>query len=210
MEEQALTVLAIETSGSVCSVALASETFFGEYTLDGDNLHDKYLAELVLRLIEDAEISPNEIDLIAVSAGPGSFTGLRIGAALAKGLCLDSEAELIPVPTLDVYASMSKEAAEMCDTDILAFIPSKKDLVYYQKFSKDSEKLTNIEIIENDKLDEVGENCIPSSPAEKMMTARDILQCLAEGNYESVNPDSFEPMYIQEFKPNTAKKNLEI
>lgn len=203
-------ILAIETSGSVCSVAISTDDFFGEYTIDGNNLHDKHLAVLTKRLLEDADVDAKDLDAVALSAGPGSFTGLRIGAALAKGLCFESKAELIPIPTLDAYAFLGLDIAAAYDTDIMAVIPSHKNLFYYQKYSNELEKISNIEIEEKEKLDELADGLIVSGPGNKMLTAKVVLECLQDNYYEAADPEIFEPMYIQEFKPNTDSKKLEI
>ncbi len=203
-------ILAVETSGSVCSVALSTNDFMGEYTLEGNNLHDRFLAKLAERILEDAGIKADDLTHIAVSAGPGSFTGLRIGAALVKGLCFENTAKLIPIPTLDAYAFLGLDIAAAYETDIVAVIPSHKNLFYYQKYSNELEKITNIEVEEKEKLDDVAEGCIVSSPNNKMITAKTLLECLEDNFYEPVDAEIFEPMYIQEFKPNTARKELKI
>lgn len=210
MKEKDPNIIAIETSGSVCSVAISTKDFFGEYTVDGNNLHDKHLAKMCKNLLEDAGIETSDLDVVAFSAGPGSFTGLRVGAAFAKGLCFGNKTKLIPVPTLDAYAFLGINIAAAYKTDIVAVIPSHKDLFYYQKYSNELEKLSNIEIDEKAKLDEIADACIVSSPNNNMISAKVLLECLADNYYEAVDAEIFEPMYIQEFKPNTQKKNLEI
>ena len=203
-------ILAVETSGTVCSVALSTGDFMGEYTLEGNNLHDKFLAKLTDRILEDAGIKADDLTHIAVSAGPGSFTGLRIGASLVKGLCFENKAKLIPIPTLDAYAFLGMDVATAYETDIVAVIPSHKNLFYYQKYSNELEKITNIIIEDREKLDDIAEGCIVSSPNNKMITAKSLLECLEDNFYEPVEASVFEPMYIQEFKPNTSKKDLNI
>lgn len=98
-------ILALESSGLVASVALTSDgKMIGEYTTNLKKTHSQTLLPMLDELVKTLEIDLNEIDAIAVCAGPGSFTGLRIGSATAKGLGLALKKPLIPVPTVDGLA----------------------------------------------------------------------------------------------------------
>jgi tRNA threonylcarbamoyladenosine biosynthesis protein TsaB len=98
-------VLGIETATPVCSVALAdSDRVVAEYTLDVGVQHARRVLPMVQRVLEDAGMGPSDLDGVGVSAGPGSFTGLRIGMSSAKGLCLASGLSLLSVPTLEALA----------------------------------------------------------------------------------------------------------
>ena len=95
-------LLALESSGLVASVAIVEdEILIAEYTTDFKKTHSQTLLPMVDEIVSMTETDLSSIDAVAVSAGPGSFTGLRIGAATAKGLCLALDKPLIPVPTLD-------------------------------------------------------------------------------------------------------------
>lgn len=98
-------ILAIDSSGLVASVAVAQdEQLLVEYTMNYKKTHSQTL----LPMLEDAskriELDLSSLDAIAVTKGPGSFTGLRIGAATAKGLALALDKPLIAVPTVDTLA----------------------------------------------------------------------------------------------------------
>ena len=98
-------ILAIETTGFFCSVAVIDEDDkIVHRSSDSRFNHLKELTPMIRELLEDNDISMKEIDAIATSTGPGSFTGLRIGAASAKGLGLALDLPLIHVPTLDAMA----------------------------------------------------------------------------------------------------------
>lgn len=98
-------VLGIETATPVCSVALAdSDRVLAEYTLDVGVQHASRVLPMVQRVLEDAGMGVSDLDGVGVSAGPGSFTGLRIGMSSAKGLCLASGLCLLSVPTLEALA----------------------------------------------------------------------------------------------------------
>ena len=99
-------VLAIESSGLVASAAIATENvLLAEYTVNFKKTHSQTLLPMVDEIVKMTGIDLKEIDAIAVSAGPGSFTGLRIGSATAKGLGLALDKPVVPVPTTQGIAA---------------------------------------------------------------------------------------------------------
>ena len=98
-------LLAIDSSGLTASVAVTDEErLLGEYTIDHKKTHSETLLPMIDALMQMLELPVSGIDAIAVAAGPGSFTGLRIGAATVKGLGLALSVPIIPVPTVDAMA----------------------------------------------------------------------------------------------------------
>jgi len=100
-------VLGIESAGLVASAALVGdESILAEYSLNSKNTHSQTLLPMIDEICQAAGIKENmdSIDAIALAAGPGSFTGLRIGAATAKGLSFALRKPVISVPTLDAMA----------------------------------------------------------------------------------------------------------
>ena len=98
-------VLGIESSSLVASVALVTDDILtGEYTANFKKTHSQTLLPMLDELAKLLELDLNTVDAIAVAGGPGSFTGLRIGAATAKGLGLALKKPLIHVPTVDALA----------------------------------------------------------------------------------------------------------
>jgi len=98
-------ILAIDSSGLVASAALlADDVLVAEYTVDYKKTHSQTLLPMVDEILRMTQQDLAEIDAIAVSEGPGSFTGLRIGAATAKGLGLALKKPIIGVPTVDALA----------------------------------------------------------------------------------------------------------
>lgn len=99
-------LLAIESSGLVASCAIATEdTLLAEYTVNFKKTHSQTLLPMVDEIVSMIGLELKEVDAIAVSAGPGSFTGLRIGSATAKGLGLALSKPIIPVPTTQGIAA---------------------------------------------------------------------------------------------------------
>lgn len=98
-------ILAIDSSGLVASAAVVSEEgMLAEYTINYKKTHSQTLLPMIQEILSMLELEPASLDAVAVSAGPGSFTGLRIGAATAKGLGLALNKPLIAVPTVDALA----------------------------------------------------------------------------------------------------------
>lgn len=102
-------ILALDSSGLVASVAVAEEDgkeeqLIAEYTVNYKKTHSQTLLPMLDEVAKMTELDMESIDAIAVAAGPGSFTGLRIGSATAKGLGLALNKPLIAVPTLEGLA----------------------------------------------------------------------------------------------------------
>lgn len=98
-------VLGIESSSLVASVALVTDDILtAEYTVDFKKTHSQTLLPMLDEIVKLLELDMDTIDAIAVAGGPGSFTGLRIGAATAKGLGLALKKPLVHVPTVDAMA----------------------------------------------------------------------------------------------------------
>lgn len=98
-------ILALDSSGLVASVAVTEdENLLGEYTINYKKTHSQTLLPMLDEVAKMIELDLKSIDAIAVSAGPGSFTGLRIGSATAKGLALALDKPIVSVPTVDALA----------------------------------------------------------------------------------------------------------
>lgn len=98
-------IIGIETSGWVGSVALCEDdVVLGERSLEKGMRHGKLLVPSLEEIFREVGLSTEEVDLIAVSHGPGSYTGLRVGITCAKTLAYALKRPLVPVPTLDVLA----------------------------------------------------------------------------------------------------------
>lgn len=98
-------ILALDSSGLVASVAvMEDDNLIAEYTMNHKKTHSQTLVPMMDEVRNMTELDLASIDAIAVAAGPGSFTGLRIGSATAKGLGLALNKPIIPVPTVDALA----------------------------------------------------------------------------------------------------------
>lgn len=98
-------ILSIDSSTPVAGIAIADgRNLLGEIMLNTKNTHSEKLMPLVQQLLREVQVTMQDLDAIAVTQGPGSFTGLRIGMATAKGLAQGAKKRLIAVPTLDCLA----------------------------------------------------------------------------------------------------------
>ncbi|MDD6195187.1 MAG: tRNA (adenosine(37)-N6)-threonylcarbamoyltransferase complex dimerization subunit type 1 TsaB [Lachnospiraceae bacterium] len=109
-------ILGIDSSGLVASVAIwEDDVIIGEYTTNFKKTHSQTLLPMLDELKHMIELDMETIDAIAVAGGPGSFTGLRIGSATAKGLGLALNVPIISVPTVEALAyNLWGAAADVC------------------------------------------------------------------------------------------------
>lgn len=142
-------ILAIETSTGCGSVALTrgdghSGKVLAEYTLQPEVTHSRRLLASVAAMMEILSISWHDLDAVAVSQGPGSFTGLRIGMAAAKGLALGADLPLIGVPTLDGLA------AQLTPTSLPVYLvlDARKQQVYAARYSFSAMTCTRMGAVE--------------------------------------------------------------
>lgn len=215
-------ILGIESSGQVCSTALSlGKEILAEYSLSGRSVHDEMLAELINRLLTDCRIQIEKLNAVAISAGPGSFTGLRIGSAIAKGICFDNKIKLLPVGSLYSIAFTFREFAikyQINEVAVLTF--SHSNLYFYQKFDLINEQSSNIELIEFDKI-------FQKCASAKLCLTTDKRICNEESQFIYIQPsakqvcllghkflldgkfvpaESFVPDYHFEFIPKSKKK----
>jgi tRNA threonylcarbamoyladenosine biosynthesis protein TsaB len=121
-------IFALETATMAGSVAILddSEGLIGESRVSIDIAHSERLMSSVEWLLNASRLSIDDIDAFAVSIGPGSFTGLRIGLSTAKGLCFATQKPLVAVPTLDAFAL----SLPFCQHHICPMLDARKNEVY--------------------------------------------------------------------------------
>ena len=136
-------VLAIDSSGLTATVAIVEDdTTIAEFTINYKKTHSQTLLPMIDEMVKMVEADLNTIDAIAVAGGPGSFTGLRIGSATAKGLGLALGKPLIHIPTADAMAY----SIYGCEDIICPIMDARRNQVYTgiysfvpKKESEDSE-----------------------------------------------------------------------
>ena len=127
-------ILALETSENICGVCIyfSDEKYFSS-AINLKHSHSEMIFEITESLFKIAEIRPPDLDSIAVSEGPGSFTGLRIGFSAAKGIAYGAKLPIIPVPT---YEALAYQLSSILKEDYEFIISNKvnKDEVFFSKF----------------------------------------------------------------------------
>ena len=206
-----MTILCIETSTSVCSAAVCKDGSLIKQCInyEGSN-HARLLPMYIEELLSLAREQHLSIDAVALSEGPGSYTGLRIGASTAKGLCYGLNVPLIPVPTLEVLC----EASGVKQGRLIPMIDARRMEVYTMM---DGE--TKAVVVENeDSLyagdEEVyyfGDGAAKCQPVLTKPNWHYIPDIVSEAQYvgalaesgkwkvESVDLAYYEPFYLKEF-----------
>lgn len=141
-------LLLIETSGTIGRVGLGyGTTLVAEATLDRSRRNARDLMPEVARLTTEQQWKPGDYDAIAVSIGPGSYTGLRVGMMTAKTLAYTLQKPLICIPTFEVIAQQSLEIHQQVEV----IGDAQQDRVYVQRFSQGLEPVTELNIESGDR-----------------------------------------------------------
>lgn len=215
----------------MCSVALhQSGNLLALMELHQENVHSRELMLLVAQIMERSGISVEQLDAVAVSSGPGSYTGLRIGVSIAKGLAFAQDIPLIGVDTLKALAKRAQSFV-FGDSHIIPMLDARRMEVYVTVFDKNLQVVSPLtpKVIENENpymdLLEKGpvyfvgdgvaklENLLNHSNAMllKLLPSAETVGFLAydkfkEGGFEDLA--YFEPNYLKDFRVISAKKNL--
>ena len=229
-------ILCIETSTAVCSVALVdkSDVIALRESLDGQN-HAEKITVFIDEMMKEANISYNDLDAVAVSMGPGSYTGLRIGVSTAKGFCYAIEKPLIAIDTLAAMAEgfisqqTTDNSQQTLSTVYCPMIDARRMEVYSAFFNDKLERLSETKAIiidENsfsdlkqnnhlylfgdgaDKLASLFENEDNITVIEKFHCSAAYMAKLADdafNNNDFVDTAYFEPFYLKDFVPGMPK-----
>ena len=216
-------ILNIETSSPVCSVCLAKDGMLIDFREDlKGNSHAKILTIFIDELFSKNKISIAELDAVAVSAGPGSYTGLRIGTSVAKGLCYALNKPLIAVPTLLSLATGIQQKQNISSAYYMPVMDARRMDVYTTIFdsSLNEVRKTSCATLNEEfekSLDGLGNIYIGGNAANKCrqvftlgnFTFNEEIYCDSRNmvsishkkylNNEFENMAYFEPFYLKEF-----------
>jgi tRNA threonylcarbamoyladenosine biosynthesis protein TsaB len=131
-----MNLLIIETAGQLCSVVLQVEGSCYERSIMGSRVHSEHLLDFVSQLLEEANASLKSLDAIAYSAGPGSFTGIRLAASVAKSLAYASNKPVITLSSLQVIAASFLEKHSDSDS-VTVLMDARMGDVYLGCYQKD-------------------------------------------------------------------------
>lgn len=154
-------ILNIETASTNCSVSISNRgevMALKEYN-SADFSHSEQLHLFVEAVLKEAGVSKTSLEAIAVSKGPGSYTGLRIGVSAAKGLCYALEVPLISVSTLEC---MAHQVTSPKDGVIISLLDARRDEVYMSVYNKDYQCVspTEAKIIEANSFERFSEESV--------------------------------------------------
>ncbi|UXP33912.1 tRNA (adenosine(37)-N6)-threonylcarbamoyltransferase complex dimerization subunit type 1 TsaB [Reichenbachiella agarivorans] len=222
-------ILSIDTSTKSGSVALVqNQQVIGSQQYNIDKSHSSLLHVMIDQLMTNTGISLKEVDAIAISEGPGSYTGLRIGTSAAKGLCYSLDIPLVAVNTLEGMAYQVHKYAPQVDM-YAPMIDARRMEVYTALFNAKFECVSETEPmiinetsfakeLEGNKILFFGDGaakCQASIQHPNALFIGDVHPCavdmgiLGERKYDQSlfeNVVSFEPFYLKEFRLATAKK----
>lgn len=226
-------IILIETATKTCSLALSveGEILFNRFDESGMS-HAKNLGLFAAEAVELARKQGITIDAVAVSAGPGSYTGLRIGVSEAKGLCFGLDVPLIAVPTLEVLTN-SLLSTKQIDGDCLfcPMIDARRMEVYAALYDQSLceirpvqadivDETTYAPYLRNQKLVFFGDgaskckavidspNAIFVDNIHPIASAMNTLATNAFAERNFVDVAYFEPYYLKEFQTSVAKQSL--
>ena len=220
-------ILCLETATPVCSVALnASCCTVALRETEGQNAHSEKITNFIREVMQTAKIDYRQLDAVAVSKGPGSYTGLRIGVSTAKGICYAAELPLMAIDTLEAmaYGMKAKLGSQIAENDILIpMIDARRMEVYAAIFDANLNKINDTEamvIDENSfadlrkdhrlwlfgdgapKLSKLFENQPNISIVEGFKPSAEFMRILAEKalrEQDFVDVAYFEPFYLKDF-----------
>lgn len=133
-----MTILCIETSTQVCSAAICIGGVPTDRRISiGETNHAKLLPRYVDELLGELTRKGLRIEAVALSAGPGSYTGLRIGTSLAKGLCYGLQVPLLPIDTLQILCASAAAHAHIEDGLLCPMIDARRMEVYTRLYDAD-------------------------------------------------------------------------
>ena len=154
-------ILCLETATPVCSVALNSACCtLAMRETEGQNTHSEKITNFIREVMEEAKIDYPQLDAVAVSQGPGSYTGLRIGVSTAKGICYAADLPLMAIDTLEAmaYGMKDKLGSQIGPDDLLIpMIDARRMEVYASVFDANLNKINDTAalVIEENSFEEL-------------------------------------------------------
>jgi tRNA threonylcarbamoyladenosine biosynthesis protein TsaB len=218
-------ILNIETSGKNCSVAVAKndELLLLKEVLSEQFVHAEELHVLIKQVLKELKLKPSELDAIAISEGPGSYTGLRIGLASAKGLAYTLKIPLIAVSSLKILANAARK--QDGSKTLVPMMDARRMEVYTAMYGQQLDEMNHARpVIVDDSFLEAYNDCeivVFGDGAEKCLdftknakflpgiiaSAKFMVEISAElyGNETFVDLAYFEPNYLKEFQAGKPK-----
>lgn len=222
-------ILSIETSTNNCSVALhESGELIASQIHQVEKSHSSLLPGIAGEILEEKSVKFEDLDAVAISAGPGSYTGLRIGVTTAKGFCFASNIPLIAIDTLDVLIA-SLHGKFKGDHLLCPMLDARRMEVYTKMVDQDLNEVWPLQakILDESTFSEIEQTMYlfgNGAPKFKEVVDQDNLIFIDEIIPDAVNMGSlafqkyqasefediayFEPNYLKEWRTTTPKKQL--
>jgi len=145
-------VLGIDTSSNATSIAVIEDNkLICEYTVNTKTTHSQKLMPMIENMLKISEINVNDMDMIAICQGPGSFTGLRIGMATAKALSHVNNLPIVGVNSLELLAGNM----DLSDKKICSILDAQRTQVYMGQYKFENNKLVEIKSVDVVEIDEL-------------------------------------------------------
>ncbi len=139
------TMLGLDTSGALCSVAIYRKNQIVEDTRLVERMHNTVVLEMIDGLCQRENVVKGQLDAVAFTCGPGSFTGVRISAAVAQGIAFANNALICPVPSSMALAHAARaRAVANSARGVLTVIRSRRNSFYLAGFALDEGELTRV------------------------------------------------------------------
>lgn len=150
-------ILAIDTSSKMCSVAMLDDTnVIYEKHLEDENTHSQKLMSMVRQVLEDSKLSLHDVDLLACSVGPGSFTGTRIGVSTVKAFSFATDIPIVSVSSLEGLAFNTQSSYFKDESQyVCPVIDAKNDNVYFGVFKITKDTFLPVEDFSAKNVDEM-------------------------------------------------------
>ena len=227
-------ILHIETSTQVCSVALSNgtECIFSKFTNEEGMNHAKLLNGFIAEAMNVLNNDFHSLNAVAVSSGPGSYTGLRIGVSTAKGLCYGLNIPLISIGTLDIMAVAALNSINEKDALLYPMLDARRMEVYAAIYNTDLEVVRPVaaDIVDNSTYKEILDQNSVYFFGNGMNKCKPLLQQHAHAYFidevfplaenmiplalkayqqkQFVDTAYFEPFYLKEFQTTTTRKKM--
>lgn len=226
-------ILSLETGTDVCSVALSQgNELIAICENDGEIAHAANLSVFIDKVLKETDTRVADLDAVAVSEGPGSYTGIRIGASTAKGLCFGANKPLIAVGSLQSLVMLALDEIEniQANTLLCPMIDARRMEVYTALFDTNGKNIseTSAQIVDENTFAELlkshniiffgngADKCKQVIQSENAVfidikaSARGLVNVAAQkfNNSDFVDTAYFEPFYLKDFVVTTSKKKI--
>lgn len=225
-------ILFIETSTALCSTALSQDGRIISTRENDERQHASMTAPFIKEMLDEHGLVVKDCSAVCVSMGPGSYTGLRVGASTAKGLCFGAGIPLIAVGSLDtlVWQAISEKLLPEGCKYIVPMIDARRMEIYTAVFAGDGKQISEVEpkIIDEESFKDIlnegpvlfiGDGASKCSEVIRSGNAFFVQTCpkaksmlvpaerlLDEGKFEDTA--YFEPFYLKQFVPTVSKKKI--